>query len=122
MEYKLNNNLCLKYIENIKIDSIDYYKYSVVDLETESIICDNLYFSKQINLNEVAKDKLSNYIIEKINSSNEENIFVDLEQFMIIDNNSSSDFSLIESKASNILTVILFHDESYIFISLYWNI
>lgn len=82
MEYKLNDNLCLKYIECVKIDAVNYYKYVVNNLKAKSSDSKEIYFNRQIDLKNIDKDKLSNYITKNILSA-DENLVVNLDDFML---------------------------------------
>jgi len=112
MEYKLNDEISLKYIENVKIDAINYYKYNINNLKNKSN-SKTLYFNKEINLDEIDKEKLSSYITEKTSSSNEENIFINLDEFMLKNNSSFSGGGETQSNSSGNGNINLLNFEDF---------
>ena len=46
MEYKLSDSVSLKFVESIKIDGIDYFKYCIDYIENESSNSKDVYFNE----------------------------------------------------------------------------
>ena len=90
-EIQLNSNLTIKYIEKIIIDSKEYYKYEVGILSDNSSLKRNIYSDVLIDIEKMDKNRVTEFIMSKINASGvEEDVFVELSTIIDTSNNTSS--------------------------------
>lgn len=115
-EIQLNSNLTIKYIEKIIIDSKEYYKYEVGILSDNSSLKRNIYSDVLIDIEKMDKNRVTEFIMSKINASGvEEDVFVELSTIINTSNNTSSGgasgaggTSMIALKVSNFYNVTNF--------------